>query len=419
VKLAPEREIAMRLISQFLISLFVISNCLFAQTGWFSPVATTDRLNTVFFADSLNGWVGGTLSPGGNGIIRRTTDGGYTWEAQTLPVASSISRVLFLNSHIGFAIGGNGAILKTTNAGQTWVQKPSGTNGGLASVFFLDTQEGWACGGYNVLHTTDQGETWSADSVSAIAHWDIAFRNSQEGWLVGLYGSCYKTTNAGQNWNAISPPISERSLFGVCFPPSSRAVIIGGEQIARSSDGGASWAITYNSGGQQLNSVSFADSSVGWVVGSDKIVKSTNGGNTWATQSWPSPQRYLVAVHCVDPLHAWAVGDQIILRTRDGGGVTGVAPFANGLPKDFILYQNFPNPFNPQTTLRFALPTRSRVVLSVFDVLSREVTRLIDSEFNAGEHTVVFDASKLATGIYVYRVETDIGSSLKKCLLLK
>ena len=409
----------MSLIGQFLISLFVISNCLFAQTGWFSPAATTDELNTVFFADSLNGWVGGTLSPGGSGIIRRTTDGGYTWEAQALPVTSSISRVLFLNPHIGFALGGNGAILKTTNAGQTWVQKPSGTNGALASVFFFDTQEGWACGGYNVLHTTDQGETWSADSVSAIAHWDIAFRNSQEGWLVGLYGSCYKTTNAGQNWNSISPPISGRSLFGVCFPSSSRGVIIGGDQIACSSDGGDSWTTRYNTGGEQLNSVSFADSSVGWVVGSYKIVKSTNGGNTWITQPSPTPQRYLVAVHCADPLHAWAVGDQIILKTIDGGGTTGVASFPSDLPKDFILFQNYPNPFNPQTTLRFTLPTRSRVVLSVFDVLGRQVARLINSELNAGEHTFVFDANELANGIYIYRLETDRGSLSKKCLLLK
>jgi photosystem II stability/assembly factor-like uncharacterized protein len=316
-------------------------------------------------------------------------------------------------------VGGDGTILKTTNAGQTWVQKPSGINGGLASIFFFDLQEGWACGGYNVLHTTDQGETWSVDSVSAIAHWDIAFRNSQEGWLVGLYGSCYKTTNGGQNWNSISPPISGRSLFGVCFPSTSRGVVIGGEQIARSSDGGTSWAVTYNSGGDQLNSVSFADSSVGWVVGTYKIVRSTNGGNTWATQSWPSPQRYLTAVHCVDPLHAWAVGDQIILKTTDGGGTTGVAPFLNDLPKVFNLYQNYPNPFNPQTTIRFSLPTRSRTVLSVFDVLGREVTQLINSELSAGEHTIVFDASKLASGIYVYKLDTDRGSFSKKCLLLK
>jgi photosystem II stability/assembly factor-like uncharacterized protein len=384
------------------------------HTGWFSPTATTDQLNTVFFLDTLNGWIGGA-----NSVIKKTTDGGFTWTAQTLPVTSSIQRIKFLNSEIGFAVGSSGTILKTENAGQTWVHKSSGTRSELASICFLDSQEGWACGGSDVLHTTDQGETWSADSMSAIAHWDIAFRNSQEGWLVGLYGSCYETTDAGQNWNSISPPISGRSLFGVCFPSSSRGVLIGGEQIARSTDGGASWATVYNSGSQQLNSVSFADSSVGWVVGSHEIAKSTNGGNTWASQSWPYPQRYLVAVYCVDPLHAWAVGDQLILRTRDGGGVTGVAPFANGLPNDLILCQNFPNPFNPQTTLRFALPNRSRVVLSVFDVLGREVTRLINSELNAGEHTVVFDATALPSGIYVYRLATDEASISKKCLLLK
>jgi photosystem II stability/assembly factor-like uncharacterized protein len=409
----------MRMVSQFLISILIVSNCLLAQTGWFSPASTTDRLNTVFFVDTLNGWIAGTVSVGGSGIIRRTTDGGFTWVAQTLPVTSSIQRILFLNSNTGFAVGESGAILKTTNAGQTWVQKPSGTSNTLFSVFFFDTQDGWACGYSNILNTTDQGETWSLTSVSAPANWDVAFRTSQEGWVVGLYASCYKTTDGGQSWNSINPPISGRSLFGVCFPSTWRGIMIGGEQIARTSDGGASWATTYNAGSNQLNSVSFADTSIGWVAGSYAIVKSTNGGNTWHTQSWPSQQRYLTAVHCADPLHAWAVGDQIILKTTDGGGTTGVAPFLNDLPKVFNLYQNYPNPFNPQTTIRFSLPARSRTVLSVFDLLGREVTQLINSELNAGEHTIVFDANKLASGIYVYKLDSDRGSFSKKCLLLK
>jgi len=389
------------------------------QTGWFSPAAITDELNTVFFVDTLNGWIGGTVSAGGGGVIRKTTDGGFAWVAQTLPVTSSVQRIRFLDSETGFAVGGSGTILKTTNAGETWVQKPSGTSNTLFSVFFLDAQEGWACGSSNILHTTDQGESWSLTSVSAPANWDIAFRTSQEGWLVGLYAYCYKTTNGGQNWNSISPPIGGVSLFGVCFPSTSRGIVIGGASIARSSDGGASWATNYNGGGNQLNSVSFADSSTGWVVGSYQIVRSTNGGNTWATQVWPSPQRYLTAVHCVDRLHAWVVGDQLILKTINGGGPTGVAPFPNDLPLDFALYQNSPNPFNPQTKIGFALPTRSRVVLSVFDVLGREVTRLIDGGLDAGKHTAYFDGTGLSSGIYVYRLDTDVGSFSRKCLLLK
>lgn len=384
------------------------------QTGWFSPAATTDQLNTVFFVDTLNGWIGSA-----NGVIKRTTDGGFNWVAQALPPTSSIQRIKFLSSDLGFAVGGNGAILKTTNAGQTWVQKLSGTTNTLFSIFFLDTQEGWACGYSNILHTTDQGEIWSVDSVAAPANWDIAFRNSQDGWVVGLYANCFKTTNGGQNWNSISPPISGRSLYGVCFPSTSRGIMIGGEQIARTSDGGASWATTYNAGSNQLNSVSFADSSTGWVAGSYAIVKSTDGGNTWVAQTWPSPQRYLTAIHCVDPLHAWAVGDQIILKTINGGGPTGVAPYTNNLPMDLTLYQNYPNPFNPQTMLRFALTTRSRVVLSVFDVLGREVRMLVNGDLPPGTHERLFDASGLASGVYYYQVQAGGLVETKKLLLLR
>ena len=165
-----------------------------AQIGWYSPSIITDELNTVFFVDSLNGWVGGGFSDG-SGSIKKTTDGGVSWVAQTMPVTSSIHRITFLSQNIGFAVGQTGCILKTTNGGVTWIQKSSGTQVYLESIFFLDSQHGWACGLDTVLFTTNQGETWSARSVTATALWDVCFRTSQEGWVVGLYGDCFKSTN--------------------------------------------------------------------------------------------------------------------------------------------------------------------------------------------------------------------------------
>ncbi len=89
------------------------------------------------------------------------------------------------------------------------------------------------------------------------------------------------------------------------------------------------------------------------------------------------------------------------------------------LPTDFALEANYPNPFNPETTIRFALPVASHVVIKVYDVLGREVARLVDGEMGAGHHTVVFEGRGLASGIYVYRMFSGSFEQHRTMLLVK
>ena len=91
----------------------------------------------------------------------------------------------------------------------------------------------------------------------------------------------------------------------------------------------------------------------------------------------------------------------------------------NTIPASYTLEQNYPNPFNPSTVIKFQLPKASKVSLKIYDVLGEEVAILINSEMNAGEHQVDFNASSLSSGIYLYRLETENYSSAKKMILLK
>jgi len=98
--------------------------------------------------------------------------------------------------------------------------------------------------------------------------------------------------------------------------------------------------------------------------------------------------------------------------------VTDVA-LVDGLPVAYVLEQNYPNPFNPSTSIKFALPAASRAKLTVYNLLGQKVATLADGEYNAGVHVVNFDAARLATGVYFYRLEAKDFVSQKKMLLLK
>jgi len=86
---------------------------------------------------------------------------------------------------------------------------------------------------------------------------------------------------------------------------------------------------------------------------------------------------------------------------------------------DFALDQNYPNPFNPSTTISFAIPAKSFVTLKVYNVLGKEVANLINGEFESGRHSVDFNASDLASGVYYYTVSAGNYTSTKKMILMK
>ena len=89
------------------------------------------------------------------------------------------------------------------------------------------------------------------------------------------------------------------------------------------------------------------------------------------------------------------------------------------MPMLFDLEQNFPNPFNPATQIGYSLQESMRVRLRVYDLLGREVATLVDGLQSAGNHEVTFNAGNLPSGLYMYRIDTQNGSTSKMMSLLK
>jgi hypothetical protein len=113
---------------------------------------------------------------------------------------------------------------------------------------------------------------------------------------------------------------------------------------------------------------------------------------------------------------------EFIVYGRAGALVQKQIILTFSLPHQYELSQNYPNPFNPSTTINYQLPYSSRVNLTVYDLLGRQVKILVDEMRDAGYHQGVFDASGLASGVYIYRLQaTGNGSyhQVKRMLLLK
>ena len=94
------------------------------------------------------------------------------------------------------------------------------------------------------------------------------------------------------------------------------------------------------------------------------------------------------------------------------------------MPISFALHQNFPNPFNPITTLRYDLPSDAFVSLSIYDMLGREVNQLVNTKQKAGFKSIKWDATdsigkQVSAGVYLYRIEAGEFVQTKKMVLLK
>jgi len=116
----------------------------------------------------------------------------------------------------------------------------------------------------------------------------------------------------------------------------------------------------------------------------------------------------------------WTALDALGFTGNLSGGPDAISEeFDSAIPRKFSLNQNYPNPFNPSTTIDFALPKSEFVDLSVYNTLGQKVITLVNGNRNAGTYTVQFDASDLASGWYIYRLQTESNVMTKKMLLIK
>ncbi len=114
-----------------------------------------------------------------------------------------------------------------------------------------------------------------------------------------------------------------------------------------------------------------------------------------------------------EPSDTIQVTVQAVIDVRNEPAAAGM------LPQVYTLGQNYPNPFNPLTVIKYQLPRSDQVKLSVYDILGRELKVLVNKEQQAGYYQVEFDARNLASGIYIYSLQTGRFVSVKKMIVIR
>ncbi|MDI6804869.1 MAG: S8/S53 family peptidase, partial [Bacteroidota bacterium] len=139
---------------------------------------------------------------------------------------------------------------------------------------------------------------------------------------------------------------------------------------------------------------------------------------SWNGYSGASYQ-FTLRVNVVDAISQTATASLVVTAYNSGGGLEPIAQYIQVLPEEFNITQNHPNPFNPVTTIRYELPEVSNVVLKIFDILGKEVATLVNGVQDAGYKEIVFDASRLTSGVYLYKLQAGSYTNVKKMVLMR
>ena len=258
----------------------------------------------------------------------------------------ALTSVAFAGPSVAVALGTDGRYIRSTDGGLTWTQSagPLASNQS-GSVAFADANVGVivarASNGGGVYRTTNAGASWSfAFNLGAVRPNAVAFGSPTVGVTVGASGAILRTVDGGLNWSAatISPGVGLTDFTGVAFADVNTVIVVGGDQLRRSTDGGQTFGAVTTPPGAAYR-VAFGSPTAGVVVGfGNQVFWTADGGQTWSagTGAALSSVTGFRDVTFLDASTAIAVGQGVgrgvILRSGDGGrtwtsvdaGITGV-----------------------------------------------------------------------------------------------
>ena len=213
-------------------------------------------------------------------LMMKSLDAGQSWEMYPIPDSGDYySNIFFVNENTGYISGYNGQLIKTINGGQSWTDLSLAGNHSLTKLYFADEENGWMID-YNekiILHTVDGGLTWSQNQLGGALIYqpeDIFFHDAYTGFVNTDDGLLYKSTDGGESWELIYG-FAIGSYSSIYFTSETEGWYLAGK-IHHSTDGGQTW----DDGeyfGLSSRAMFFLDEDKGWISGTKGLVVSYDG----------------------------------------------------------------------------------------------------------------------------------------------
>lgn len=400
---------------------------------------STGAYLTVFFLDSLHGWVGGDAKS-----ILYTTDGGTRWDScNTIEgdINNDVHSIHFFDVNNGLATLGK-FILKSSDGGKNWLPIGKAFLTEFAALQFVTEKRGWAVGTTGgVWFTTDGGKTWDKQPTPIGKDlYTVFFTDTLNGWIGGRDATFLHTTNGGKTWKAEKPVTLEATAYinAIDFCDNLHGWAVGvrnrsdgqyqSDLIIATTDGGKTWAEQPTQNLIRLQGgafgVSFADTLHGWVVGSEGfILKTTDGGASWKVNLDGLTRRYpyFRAVTMLNENYGFAVGV--------GCAIVRYSPFISAVEQETehdteqesenespnlreSVAQNlstvvvYPQPVRDKATLYYKAEQPVQASITIYDIQGAMLSQFQESINTAGVAAIELPVQALSAGSYIVRINT-------------
>lgn len=388
------------------------------------------------FADSLDGVI---FSP--YGIYAKTADGGKSWDLDSVSIVGKITQIRYLGrGHCWMRADGNTSVLYSSADCKTWVPRTLPDTLTFYSTGFATMEKIFLAGRKGIVSTENGGSTWKniypiknasygctsfADSVMGMASfWGFSTSGETNGRAL------LRTVNGGITWDTVA--VGPTQYYPIKFYTAKKGYVVwsnaglegmprfAGVNLIGDSAKIVSSMLTWGSGSDWLDPLAVVQygSAPPFIVATSSRLKDVGGDRFSITRADPAALT-IVAYETVSPTANWILTETNRLFQSVGvpTHVHSETEFAS--PTEFSLSQNFPNPFNPSTTISFNIPTRSFVSLKVFDVMGREAATIASEEMPAGNYSMQWNASGRPSGVYFYRLQTGAYTKTKRLIYLK